>query len=414
MSEKIYPCFCPTLDRGRGRTRVLLDELLELYRLGAPDGAEEILSLVATLANEDVRPFINYIITENSSVAELMRDFSQFIAASQPPSDHSTIFATGVASATGALTALLMAIDVAGGEVVTTSFNFPGVLNAVIMAGATPRFVDINEDDWCINIDKLHDALSNKTRAIVLTHVNKVIDIKPIRSLLEEKGRDIPLIEDASVAMGSTLAGVRPGAVRIGKRGAAVYSLAVSKVITGLGGSMVVSHDEDLALCVNEIAYQGMSRTSPSEQVSFGFNFKMNDMNAAIALAHLKRRDEIFATRRSLRKLYLKKLSALIERGSITMQALTDETVITHLALRLHKRDAVAQRVFDNHRVMIGRWPALHLQKPYQKLSGCRDGALPVTESLHREIAFLPFYDSLTEDDVAIICGALGDALEAR
>ena len=200
--------------------------------------------------------------------------------------------------------------------------------------------------------------------------------------------------------------------MNLGEGGATVYSFATSKILSGLGGAVVISHNLPLIERIRSVAYYGQNFRDMEEISSFGANFKMNDMNASIALAHFKRRDEIFAKRRSLQKLYAQKLSPLIEKGLITMQVATDETVITHLAVRLPQRNAVARHIFDNHRILICRWPALHLQRPYRDRFGCRSGTLPVTEVLDEEIAFLPFYDSLTEDDVTVICDALSKALE--
>ncbi len=412
MSAKIYPCFYPTLDRGRGRTRALLDELLEIHHAGAPDGAEEILSLVALLSDEELRPYINYLIVEKNPVAELMGAFAQFIADSQPENQRTPLSATGVASATGGLTAALLANDVAGGEVITTSLNFPGVPNAIVMAGAIPRFVDINEDDWCMNFDSLRGALNPSTRAIVLTHFNKAIEVGAIAELLDEKGLDIPLIQDASVAMGSTSGGALPGAANVGRGGATVYSFAISKVITGLGGGLVVSNDEALLKRINAIAYQGLAPDKPFEQVSIGANIKMNDLNAAIALAQFKRRKAIFDRRRLLRTTYDKELEGLEGKGLLSRQSLDHETIITHYAIALPNYRSIAQRLYERGGAILGHWIAGHLQPPFRKRFGTSQGTLPTTEKLAERIAFLPFYIDLTQQDIERICTTLSTILE--
>lgn len=411
--KKTYPIFSPSIDRGSGKTRKLLDQLFELRDSGSNEGADEMLSVLQVLADEETRPFINYAITEKSVVFTLMKAFSEFIFASQPKEDAHPVFSTGVASATGGLTACLLANGITDGEVITTSFNFPGVPNAIVMSGATPRFVEIDENDWCMDMTSLESAISEKTRAIVLTHLNKVVDAKPIKNLLAKSGLDIPVIQDASVAMGSRLRGILPGARNVGKGGATVFSFTVSKVLSGFGGAMVVANDLELVNRVNSISYQGTSAGKPKGQFSQGFNIKMNDLNAAIALEQLKRRDELFDKRRMIRAWYDGELENLIHRKLLSLQSLGEGTVITHYAVKISDRAAIAQKIFDEHGVVVGEWPANHLQAFYRQRFGYRDGDLPHTEALCSRITFLPFYSDLQEEDVEHICNALKGVLES-
>ncbi len=405
---KQCPFFSPSLDPGRGTTRAQIENLLASYRAGTHEGADELLAVLDVLESADRQPFLNYLITETSPVCTLMREFSSFLTAELP------VYTTGVANATAGLIALLMAHDVAGGEVITTSFNFMGVPNAIVMAGGMPRFVDMNEDDWCMSMSSLGDALSDSTKAVVLTHFNRAVDVEPIRALLAAKGLDIPLIQDASVAMGSTCNGVRPGAVNVGRGGAAVYSFATSKVVTGLGGGMLAANEEAIVARAHTIAYQGASPQNMLVQDVTGANFKMNELNAVIALAQLRRHAEKFETRRRLRAWYAEALAPLIAHGSVTLQALPDESVVTHYAVRIKDRMRVAQDVYDRAGIILGAWPANHLQPLYRTRFGTHEGTLPVTETMGPEITLLPFHERLTRDEVAHMCAVLAQAMEEQ
>ena len=411
MTRKINPPFCPSIDGGSGRTRELLHELVQSYEAGSNEGATEILSVLKLLCDDQQHPFINYVVTEKSPINKFITAFSRFIAASAPKDRQRELFATGVASATGGLIACLLAHEVAGGEVITTSFNYPGVPNAIVMAGATPRFVDINADDWCMDLAGLDAAITPATRAIVLTHLNRVVDVKPIEDLLSARKLDIPLIQDASVCMGSTLGGMRAGAVNVGKGGATVYSFTISKVLSGLGGGVVLSHDLEFVQRVNTIAYQGMSMADPGALEAIGGNFKMNDLHAAIVLAQLNRCEELFEQRRVVRSWYERELAKDIDDGILSMQHIDDDTLVTHFGVLIPKRDEIVRTLAYQHQIICGWWFALHQQLPYRERFGYDRALLPVSENIAPRHIFLPFYSAMSEEEVKRTCDRLRDVV---
>ncbi len=419
--NKEYTLIHPDISAGSGRASELIVELAKLYREGKCVDGAEIAAVVSVLTSEEILPNIAYRSLETSPIKRLCNEFSSFISKKVNPKDpflvrfardqgisQVSMYVGGLACATGALFAALSAAGVQGGEVITTSLNYMGVPNAILLAGATPRFVDIDEKSLCMDPVSVDKAICDKTKAILLTHVNRFVDIEPLYDLINKHGLDIPLIQDASLAIGSTLRGMPPGFINISKGGCTVFSLATSKTISGLGGAIICTNDSNFLNKVMTIAYQGASLTEPEVLEAHGANIKMNDINAAIATEMLKRRERIFSRRRELKALYDELLSSAVENGSIALQKIDDETVMTHYPILVDNRHALAQRLHDKYRITLGMWHAHHMQGIY---SDCA-AELPITESLSDRITFLPFHTKLTNEDVKYISSALLDELK--
>lgn len=423
---KEYTLIRPDIDPGRGRTGQVVDELIRLWQEGKNEGASEIAALASLLVENKSISNIFFRLGETGPATVLAREFIDFLVEDTggKPKFPTRVMrdrgltrlplcATCAGSATGALYAALCVAGVAGGEVITTSFNYMGIPNAIVMAGAIPRFVDIDEKNWCMDHRSAARAVTKKTRAIVLTHVNQFADVEPYYDLLMKKGFDIALIQDASLAIGSTLNGLRPGIVNMGSFGATIYSLAVSKIISGLGGAFLIAQDNEVIRHIQAIFYQGVDLcTDSTDLLTFGANFKMSDLNAVIALEQLRRRGEIFKRRLWLKSVYDQRLDALIKKGSIVLQDVAEGTIMTHYGVLLPDRKTLSGKLLRNHNIQTGMWFCHHLQPIYKDYLGEKIKPLPMTESLSNRIAFLPFHTGLGERDVDFICSALEGEIE--
>jgi dTDP-4-amino-4,6-dideoxygalactose transaminase len=284
-----------------------------------------------------------------------------------------------------------------------------GVPSAVVRAGARPAFVDVEEGSLCMDVGALEGAIGKDTRAVLLTHLNRFVDIEPIVDLFHRKGYEFPLVQDASLAVGSTLGGLRPGVINVGEGGFTVFSFATSKVITGLGGGMLVTNDGSLLERSISMAYQGMNLARIQKLDVFGANLKMNDMSAAIVLSRLAKRGDIFERRRALRLRYDELLAPLVEKGLVRLQEAGDEAVLTHYAALIDGRDELAARLLQKYGVHLAMWHVHHLQDLYKEYGA----KLPVSERVADSFAFLPFHTKLTDEDVGRVCGALASELRA-
>jgi len=421
--EKRYMLIDPSFDSPKGETGKLIEKLIGLKKNGKNEGADEILALAELFSREEEINNINYVPTQTGAVHKLVQEFIAFLSSYKPNSKEIAkqiaeryavkellIAACGIASATSGIAASLMANDITSGEVITTSLNFLGVPNAIMLAGATPKFADINPDDLCMDPASLEKTIGKDTKAIVLVHFNQVVDLSPIDDVLKKKGLDIPVIQDASLAMGSTNGGMPAGIINLRKNGATVYSFATSKIISGLGGAIVVANDFSLIERIQRVAYQGMNFQFMEEISAFGANFKMNDMNAAIVMEQLKKRERVFEKRRQLKSWYDRELADVVDSGKVSIQKVAPESIVTHYGVLLPDRQEIAKKMAVKG-IQLGLWHTAHLQPVYQKRFGTKAGTLPVTESIARRISFLPFHTKLTEPDVKFICKSLKEAL---
>ncbi|MFH1830988.1 MAG: DegT/DnrJ/EryC1/StrS family aminotransferase [Pseudomonadota bacterium] len=414
--SKEYTLIHPDISAGKGRAGKLIEELAQLYRNGECEDGSEIAAVVSLLTSEDILSNITYQSLQSGPIKLLCDQFTAFITKNVNPQDQFLVrfakeqsvnqiplFVGGLASATGALFAALSAADVQGGEVITTSLNYVGVPNSIVLAGATPRFVDIDAKSLCMDPESVDKAINDKTKAILLTHVNRFVDIEPFYDIIKRRGLDIPLIQDASLAIGSTLRGMHPGFINIGKGGSTVFSLAISKIISGLGGAIFCTNDGGFLNRVMNIAYQGASLINPEELDTHGANIKMNAMSAVIAKEMLKRHEQIFDRRRKLKMLYDELLSSGVKDGSIVLQQVDDETVMTHYPILVKDRASLAKKLYEKYNIMLGLWHVLHMQGIY---AGSK-AALPLTESIKERITFLPFHTKISDEDAKYICKAV-------
>lgn len=418
-----YPLIHPAFDPPLGKGLELINELIKMKHKGENEGGDEILALAELLMKEERLPEANYIPSEGGAVHKLTFEFLQFLCSfrsikhpllvdfgKRQGSNEIPLHICGVGSATTALVASLIANDITDGEIITTSLNFIGVPNAIVLAGLTPKFVDIDPSNLCMDVASLKKAISKKTKAVILVHFNQVVDLSSVDELFTEKGLEIPLIQDASLAVGSTCKGMPAGLVNLGKGGVTVYSFATSKILSGLGGAVVISHDLSLIERIRSIAYQGQDFRNIEEISNFGANFKMNDMNAVLVSEQLKKRKSIFDKRRHLKSLYDSKLSQLVKAGKIEIQEVSEESIVTHYGILVPDRNSFAQRM-SMRGIQIGLWHTTHLQKIYQKRFKLKSGTLPVTESIAGRIAFLPFHTKLNDEDVEYICDAANEVI---
>ena len=409
----------PDIDEGGGETKELISKLALSWRAGANEGGGAIAAVAALLTDPEVST-LAFKLVEGGPNHRLAKDFSAFLTQDVPKTSKYIaksmqyneitslpLFATGLGTATGAMTAALIALGAAGGEVIVTSLNYVGVLNAVIMAGAIPRFVDIDPLTFCMDPASMEEALTENTKAVIITHLNECMDLLPFMEALERKGIDIPVLQDASLAVGSMRGGVKPGLINIGAQGMTVFSLSISKIISGMGGAMLTSNDEVITKRIAAIAYQGLSLMNTQVIDEYGMNGKMSAINALIASENLKRCDALFARRRTLREIFDATLLPLAKRGKLRLQQLSSEAVVTHYAVVVKERGLLAKRLIDRHGIQSALWHCFHRERLYEDLLGKRSPSLKHTEVLGKNFLFLPFHTRLTDDDARAICKAL-------
>jgi perosamine synthetase len=223
-------------------------------------------------------------------------------------------YAIATSSCTGALHMGLSALDIGpGDEVILADSNWIATVAPVVHLGATPIFVDVLGDSWCIDPALVENAITKNTRAIIATHLYG--NLANMNALLDVGHRHgLPVIEDAAEAIGSKYFGRRAGS--LGCFG--VFSFHGSKTITTGEGGMFVTSDVNLFERVLTLSNHGRDRYEarmfwPS---AVGFKYKMSNVQAALGCAQLSRIDSIIAKRQWVLAKYK---SALMPLGGVYM-----------------------------------------------------------------------------------------------
>lgn len=217
--------------------------------------------------------------------------------------------AIATSSCTGALHMGMAALGIGpGDEVILADTNWIATAAPIVHLGATPVFVDILPDSWCIDPDRVIQAITPRTKAIVAVHLyGNLCDMNALLAI--GASNDIPIIEDAAEAIGSVYQGKRAGSMaRFG-----VFSFHGTKTMTTGEGGMFVTNDQDLYEHVLTASNHGRSRSHTKQfwPDMVGFKYKMSNIQAAIGCAQLERVDDLIVRKREILSRYKQGLANL-------------------------------------------------------------------------------------------------------
>jgi dTDP-4-amino-4,6-dideoxygalactose transaminase len=297
-----------------------------------------------------------------------------------------------------------------GDEVVTTPLSFIASANCILYEGGTPVFVDVDEQTLNLDPAAVEAAITPRTKALVLVDLfGYPLDIDAFQELAGRHG--LAIIEDACEALGSTYRG-RP----VGSFGPpAVFAFYPNKqMTTGEGGAVAVHSEEEWEL-LKSLANHG--RTDRGETFAhdrLGYNYRLDELSAALGVAQLGKLDEILPLRDQVAARY-NELLADVE--GVRLLAPDDEIhrrswfVYVVFIEPPADRSAVMERLAADGIASKPYLPAIHLQGAYRDRFGFREGMFPVTEAAGAQGLALPFHTGLSADDQERVVGALARAL---
>jgi len=320
-------------------------------------------------------------------------------------------YAAAVSSGTAGLHLLCVAAGIGpGDEVITSPYSFVASANCALYEGAVPVFADVDRRTLNLGPAAVEAAVTERTTAVVAVDMyGYPCELDELRAICERRG--LVLIEDACEALGARYRG-RP----LGSHGpSAVFAFYPNKQITTGEGGMVTTHSEAEWRRLRSLRNQGRADSGGwLEHARLGFNYRLDDVRAAIGLGQLEKLDSILEARAAVAARYGHLLAdieglelpcpndAEHERSwfvyVVTLPAGADrETVI----------DLLERRGVQTARYL----PCIHLQPYMQERFGFRVGLCPVAEELSSRTLALPFHARLGEDDQVHVASALSDAL---
>jgi dTDP-4-amino-4,6-dideoxygalactose transaminase len=301
-----------------------------------------------------------------------------------------TAHAVGVGSGTEALHLALVALGATEGrEVIAPANTAVPTISAISFAGARPVLVDVEEATATIDADRIEEALTPRTAALVAVHLyGQCAAMRKLSEICARRG--VPIVEDAAQAHGATEGGRRAGA--LGAVGA--FSFYPSKNLGAYGdGGMLTTSDPDLAERLRGLRNYGQRDGEACREV--GFNSRLDEIQAAILRAKLPHLDRWNDRRRRLVARYQEKLAGLPLAWNSEDEG---RRHVRHLCvIRVEKREAM--RAFLAARMIqtkVHYAIPIHLQEAYAFL-GHRTGDFPVSERLASTVVSLPLYPEMTE-----------------
>ena len=335
-------------------------------------------------------------LTQGEKVAEFEDNFAKYVRAKE---------AVAVFNGTVALHLTMIVAGVShGDEVIVPSFTFISTANAVLFQGATPVFAEIDKKTFNISPEDIEKKITEKTKAIIPVHYGgQVADMDSIMDIAEE--HDLIVVEDAAEAHGAKYKGEHAGTLG----DMAIFSFTPIKNMTTGEGGMITTNNEEYAEKLRMLRNHGMD--APYHHVMLGYNYRMTEMQAAFGIVQLEKLEYILERKNEIARFYNSELEKIPDitipfiAPHITRHGYYLYTIKTPQQSILMKR--LAEKGIDTKIY----FPPVHLQ-PYYRILGFKEGLLPITESIAREVLSLPLRPTLSNQDAKYIVDTVKEAME--
>ncbi len=324
-------------------------------------------------------------------------------------------------SATAGLHLVLVALNLKpGDEVITTPMTFAATLNTIVLAGGKPVLVDVEPGTYNMDVTRIEQAITKRTRAIMPVHFAGLpVDLDPLYDIA--KKHNLRVIEDAAHAIGTEYKGMR-----IGSFGdVQVFSFHPNKNMTTGEGGCVATRDEKLASDVALLRFHGMDREAWNrfgkkgaqhyEIIAPGYKYNMMDIQAALGLHQLKQLDG-FIKRRTTIALRYQKTLADWPQWTLTRAPAYPHLHAWHLYTPLINpdvakmdRDAFMQGMKERNIGTGLHYRAVHLYPYYREHFGFKRGDFPNAETISDRIVSLPLFPAMTDADQDRVIQAMAD-----
>lgn len=308
--------------------------------------------------------------------------------------------AIGVANGSDALRLSLNAHNIGlGDEVITAPNSFLASAAAIDQTGARIVFCDVGED-MNLDPDKLADAITDRTRAIMPVHLTgRVARMEEIAAVAGERG--IPIIEDAAQAVGASRGGKMAGSFGA----TAAFSLHPLKNLFVHGDGGVITTDSDLLAEIIR-RYRNHGLKNRDEAAFWGVNSRLDEIHAAIGSLKLKHLDAWNARHREIASRYSDELN---DHVRVPMDECDEECVYHRYMIRTPQRDALQSHLAARGVETKVNYPIpLHLQEAAADL-GYGPGSFPVCEELAKTILSLPVHSHMTDEEADHVIAAIKD-----
>jgi len=365
------------------------------------------------LSQPDITPLeieavVDVLSTPTLSIGPKLEEFERLCAAVA-----GRRHGVGVSSGTAGLHCAMLAAGIGpGDEVITTPFSFVASTNCILYVGARPVFVDIDPKTLNMDLRRVEQAITPRTKAIVAVEVFGHPGGMPELEQIAQK-HELVLIEDACEGFGG-----RTGRRPIGSFGrASVFGFYPNKQITTGEGGMIVTDDDNFAAVCRALRNQGREGMAWLAHERLGYNYRLSEINAALGVAQLQRLEQLLENRRRVAGWYIERL---MTSRYLILPTIPENVEMSWFVfvVRLndlfepHHRDQVITLLRTEGIGCSNYFPPIHLQPYIARQFGHKPGDFPVCEYVAARTLALPFYGRLSVRDVDRVCTTLESILE--
>ena len=350
-------------------------------------------------------------LTTGSVVEEFEKKFSLYL---------DIPFTIGVTSCTAALHLCLLAWGIGhGDEVITTPMSFCSTSNAIIHTGATPVFVDVEEETGNINAELIESEITEKTKAILPVHLyGQMCDMERIRQIADKY--HLAVIEDAA----HCIEGARDG-MKVGKLGdAACFSFYATKNITSGEGGAIATNNLDRAELLRMLRLHGIDKSAIDRYTKkykhwdmsmLGWKYNKDNIQAALLVGQLRRIDNLWKRRDEIYRKYEDAFASV--KGISLMKTMPNSRHARHLftiQVPEKKRDSMLHALQKKGVGVAVNFRAIHLLKYYRQTFGYKEGDFPVAEKIGNRTISIPLYPKLKDVEIDYVIKTVKEVIGDR
>lgn len=353
------------------------------------------------VTEKEIKAILGVLKTSHLSLGDKYLEFEKIMA------KYSGVkYAVTVNSGTSGLHLIMRSLGIGeGDEVITTPFSFIASSNCVLFEKAKPVFIDIDEKTFNIDVDKIEEKITSKTKAILAVDVfSQSADWDKLKKI--SKKYSLYLIEDSAEALGSEYNGKRCG----GFGDAAIFAFYPNKQITTGEGGIVLTNNKKIYESCRSMANQGRKVKDGKwlEHIMLGYNYRLDEMSCALGIVQMQRIKEILGKRARIAALYNKKLKD-VEGLEIPYIKPGNKLSWFVYVIKLSEKFAgrkkeIIIKEMDKRGISCGRYfQTIHLQPFYKNEFGFKEGDFPISENVSERTIALPFFNNLTEKEIDFV-----------
>ena len=326
--------------------------------------------------------------------------------------------AVAVTSCTAALHLCLIAWGIRDGdEVITTPMSFCATSNAILNAGATPIFVDVEEETGNINAELIESKITEKTKAIISVHLyGQMCDMRSIKKIADKYG--LVVIEDAAHCIEGERNGIKAGQLC----DAACFSFYATKNITSGEGGAIATNNQEKTELLRMLRLHGIDKSAADRYTNkyqhynmsvLGWKYNMDNIKASLLIGQLERINDLWKKRDEIYRRYEDAFSSV--KGVKLIKTVPDSRHARHLfSIQVNeaKRDEILASLQEMGVGVAVNFRPIHLLQYYRQRFGYKEGDFPVAEKIGASTITLPLYPKLKDDEIEYVINCVLEELK--